>query len=87
MKINIWNRDRSGGHQASLVFDRGEIAGSTSASRKAVKQFTGRKLRREANKAAREADTNYQEDLDCCDIYSYWDNLSDHNMAYMDEPK
>lgn len=74
MKINIWNRDRRGGHQVSLVFDRDGISGSTPASRKAVKQFTGRKLRREANEAARKAAINYQEDTDNTDFYSgYYD--------------
>lgn len=86
MKINIWNRDRRGGHQVSLVFDRDGIAGSTPASRKAVKQFTGRKLRREANEAARKAAINYQEDIDSTDYYSsYYNEEHDQFLNFLDE--
>lgn len=89
MKINIWNRDRRGGHQVSFVFDRDGIAGSTPASRKAVKQFTGRKLRREANEAARKAAINYQEDIDSTNFYSsYYDEEQEQFLNFLDgEPE
>lgn len=88
MKINIWNRDRKGGHKLlTLVAGLGTIYLPSAKVKKVVKQLTGRKLRRAANKAAKQADATYQEDMEDWDSNDqYWDNLSDYYMAYEDEP-
>lgn len=88
MKINVFNRDRKGGHKLSpLVDGLGTIYAPSPTVRKIAKQITGRKARREHAKALKrelelwDADC---EEFDTCHSWyvEFWDSLSEH---YLDE--
>lgn len=91
MKINIFNRDRKGGHKLSpLVDGLGTIYAPSPTVRKIAKQITGRKARREHAKAIKRGLELWDADCEAADAchqwyVEFWDNLNEHNLSEKDD--
>lgn len=79
MKINVFNRDRKGGHKLSPLMDSlGTIYSPSPTVRKIAKQITGRKARREHAKAIERELELWAAD---CEKYGgFWDSINEDDL-------